>query len=114
MLSAEKLVQTPINQLFTTSTKLGAISPMKIIQLIAKWLCTIGILISVLYTVIAVSVAFFIITGTLTPGDAMYIDSNTPSLTETLGFTGFGLIIITTLAYSRSWLSKRINESDSN
>lgn len=64
-------------------------------------------MISVLYTVIAASVAFFIITATLTPGDAMYIDSNTPSLAETLGFVGCGLVIITALAYSRSWLSKK-------
>ena len=80
---------------------------MKFIQVIAKLLCTIGILISALYTIIAASVAFFIITGTLTPGDTMYIDSNTPSLTETLGFIGCGLIIIAALAYSRSWLSKK-------
>ena len=78
---------------------------MKIIQLFAKWFCTIAILISVFYTVVAVAVAFFIITGTLTPGNAMYLDSDTPTLDETLGFIGYGLIIIATLAYARSWLS---------
>ena len=80
---------------------------MKIIRLIARFLCSAAILIGGFYTAIAVAVAFFIVTGTLTPGSVMFDDSLTPTLSQTLLFIGAGLIAVAGFAFARHRLFAR-------
>jgi len=78
---------------------------MKIAILVARFLCTTGILIVGVYTATAIAVAFFIATGTLTPGGVMFYDSPTPALGHTLMFIGVGSIVVGGLAFVRHKLS---------
>lgn len=80
---------------------------MRIIRSVARHLCTAVILIVGVYTVIALAVAGFIVTGTLTPGEAMYPDSDTPGLAGTLGFVAVGASIVAVSAFVRQRLSHR-------
>jgi len=80
---------------------------MKFVRLSLRFLCTMAILIIGAYTVTALGVAFFIVTGTLTPGDPMWIDVATPALGETLVFVCFGAAITACLAFARHKLSQR-------
>ena len=78
---------------------------MKIAKLVARLLCTTGILIAGVYTAAAVGVVFFIATGTLIPGGIMFFDLPTPALLQTLMFIGAGSIIVGGLAFARHKLS---------
>ena len=78
---------------------------MRIAKLVARFLCTTGILIVGVYTAIAIAVALFIATGTLIPGSVMLYDSPTPTLSQTLMFIGAGSIIVGGLAFARHKLS---------
>lgn len=90
----------PGNQFQVNSQNTAIHSSMKYIFTPARWFCTTVILIASLYIAIAIAVALFIANGTLTPGSVMYLDSDTPTIAETLLFIGVGLVVISTFAYA--------------
>ena len=53
---------------------------MNILRWIARFICSMVIVILGTYTVIAICIAGFIVFGKLTPGQAMIFDTNTPTL----------------------------------
>ena len=79
---------------------------MRIAKLVARFLCTTGILIAGVYTATAIGVVYFIATGMLTPGGIMFYDLPTPALSQTLMFIGAGSIIVGGLAFARHKLSR--------
>jgi len=83
---------------------------MKIAKAAVRFLCTIGILLFGVYTVLAAAVAFFIIAGVLTPGEVMFYDSRTPTLFQTILFFAAGSIIVGSLALARHKLSLSIQQ----
>ena len=80
---------------------------MQIARYIANFLCTVAFLIVGSYTGIAVLTGIFIVLGTLTPGDLMFYDLRTPTLSYTLAFACAGSVITATLAYARQKLSPK-------
>jgi hypothetical protein len=77
---------------------------MRFIRWAGGILCTLGIVIIGTYTIIALAVAFFIVSGRLTPGNAMWIDSSTPTLTQTLLFASMSGAVTAGLAFVRNKL----------
>lgn len=80
---------------------------MRIVLSAARLLCTAVILIAGFYTVIGMAVAGFIVTGTLTPGEVMIFEEDTPALAETLGFVVAGVMIVAACAFVRQRLPTR-------
>ena len=60
------------------------------------------------YTAISLTVALFLVNGTLTTGDD--IDSATPSLPEALVFAGLGAAITAGFAYARNKLASKTSQ----
>lgn len=81
---------------------------MKFTLHVASLLCTLAMLIIGIYTIIALTIIFFIITGTLAPGSEMFLDSETPTMGNTLLFALMGVILFTGLAFARRILSAKI------
>jgi hypothetical protein len=71
------------------------------VRLIARVLCTIGILIVGSFTGLFVAMAIFILNGTLRTGEPMYVGSSTPQLMHVLLLAGAGLAVMSALAYAR-------------
>ena len=79
---------------------------MNILRWIARFICSMVIVILGTYTVIAICIAGFIVFGKLTPGQAMIFDTNTPTLIRTLIFIGVSSLVIAGCAVVRNKLSK--------
>ena len=77
---------------------------------LARFLCTLAIYAVGVYTAISLTVALFLVNGTLTPGDDMWIDSATPSLPEALVFAGLGAAITAGFAYARNKLASKTSQ----
>jgi len=74
---------------------------MSVVLRIVQFLCTAAIVIVGFYAVTAACIAFFIITGSLTPGDVMFSDSRTPTLTNSLAFSCIGLLVVGAIGFGR-------------
>lgn len=74
---------------------------MRVVRSLARTLCTVVALIAGFYTVVAIAIAVFIVSGELTPGSVMFYDSSTPTLSGTLGFVVTGPIVVAAFAYAR-------------
>lgn len=74
---------------------------MRLLKGIARMLCTLMTAISAFYTVTSLAIAVFIATGTLTEGDTMWIDTNTPQLSEALLTTALCALLTGVFAYAR-------------
>jgi hypothetical protein len=81
---------------------------MKIARILVRFLCTICILIVGVHTVLAIAVAFFIVAGALTPGDIMFYDSHTPTLSQTLLFIAMSIVFVGGISLVRHKLSRSI------
>ena len=77
---------------------------MKFARRIAQFLCTAAIVFVGFYAVTAACIAFFIATGSLTPGDVMFSDSRTPTLASSLAFCCGGLLLVAALGFVRKRL----------
>ena len=77
---------------------------MKIARRLAQILCTTAIVLVGFYAVSAACIAFFIVTGSLTPGDVMLSDSRTPTLTDSLTFACVGLLVVSAFGFVRGRL----------
>ena len=77
---------------------------MKIARGLAHFLCTAAIVFIGFYAVTAACIAFFIATGSLTPGEMMFSDSSTPTLASSLTFSCVGLLLVAALGFVRKRL----------
>ena len=75
---------------------------------LAQFLCTTAIALIGFYAVSAVCIAFFILTGSLTPGETMFSDSRTPTLASSLVFACVAFALVACLGFVRS----KIQHSD--
>ena len=72
----------------------------------ARFLCTVAILIIGPLAGIAVAVVAFILSGTLSPGEPMYVGSSTPSLSTAAQIAACALALTAVLAYARHQLGR--------
>ncbi len=79
---------------------------MRKVLRIAKFLCTVALLVSGPVAGFTVAIALFILSGTLVPGEPMYVGSTTPPLSTALQDTGISLAVIAGLAYARHKLGR--------
>lgn len=78
---------------------------MKFLRGTARFLCTLLLAISGFYTVTSLAIVFFIATGTLGEGSNMWIDTETPSLTQALIVAAVAAGITAIFAYARHKLT---------
>lgn len=78
---------------------------MQFIRWTGRLLCTLGILFIGPYAVIGLTIAIFIATGRLTPGDEMWHDLATPTLAQALLEVSVCAAITAGLAFARHQLA---------
>ncbi|MCC2638234.1 MAG: hypothetical protein K0Q68_1953 [Moraxellaceae bacterium] len=78
---------------------------MRFIRQLIRLVFTIALLIVCLYTVNSLVIAAFIANGTLTPGNPMWVDVDTPTILEALTAAGLGAVMTALFAYGRHKLS---------
>ena len=78
---------------------------MRIIRLILRIICTAIFVIVGFYSLLALIIAGFILTGMLIPGEMMFYDSTTPTLVQALAVASIGITLAAAVAYVRHKLS---------
>ena len=86
---------------------------MQITRWILRFICSAVFLVIGIYSFLALIIAMFILTGTLTPGDVMFYDSTTPTLTQSLVFAGIGAVAAAAVGFMRHKLSPGIRHDHS-
>ena len=75
---------------------------MNFARRLARLLCTMAIAIVGFYAVTAACIAFLICIGSLSPGETMFSDSETPTLATSLAFSCIAFVLVAGLGFIRS------------
>ena len=81
---------------------------MRIICLILRLICTAIFVIVGFYSLLALIIAGFILTGMLIPGETMFYDSTTPTLAHALAVASVGITLAAAVAFVRHKLSPTV------
>lgn len=79
---------------------------MRVLLWILTFICTLLFVIVGIYSMLGLIIAAFILTGMLSPGSYMYVDTPTPTLLQALVFGSVGTAIAIGFAFVRHMLLK--------
>lgn len=74
---------------------------MRSVRTLIRAFCTLLLLIAGTYAIIGVTIAGYILSGVLVPGEEMYLDASTPSFSNALGFAVVCAAMTAGLAWAR-------------
>lgn len=90
---------------------------MNIVRTLARWICTVTFLAAGICALHGMTLLAFIVSGTVVPGERMYMDMAAPSLAGIAEFSAIAFFLAVVLAVLRSKLgatsAKRAPANDS-